>query len=154
MLDVDALIAKGRAQLDTVQPVTQDVLLGDEVVGVRFWPLSGPDWRLLTAKHPARAEVTYDLRLGYDLDAVLADYPRVFLVQGDEVVNLVSVGEDGKQVSRFPDIVKVLSGPDIRNLAMAVWGLNDYDPGKRLVEAGKALKGGRRKKRSSPGSSA
>ena len=139
MVDVQALIAAQKQKLDTVEPVTQDVLLGDEVVGVRFWPLSGTAWRDLCALHPNRGESQFDMALGYNLDAVLRAYPRVYLVKGDDVTD---VARD------WADVCDVLSGPDLKNLAYAVWGINEYDPAQRLAAAGKASAGSKRKKRS------
>lgn len=141
-MDVNALVAKAREKFDTVEAVTQEVLLGDEVVGVRVWPISGPDWRELTAKHPARKDAQFDLNLGYNLDAVVRNYPRVYLVQGDDVQHV--------EGDEWGSVLDALSGPDLKNIALAVWGQNEFEPQKRLVEAGKALKGGPRKKRSSP----
>lgn len=145
MVDVDALIKKARDHFDTVKPVDQDVMFGDEKVTVRLWPVPGPAWRDLTAKHPWREGSTFDQALGYDLDGVLREYPRVYLVAGDEVTDVAD---------RWADLCEALSGPDLKNLAFAVWGLNDYDPAQRLAAAGKASKAGSRKKRGSPSTSA
>lgn len=138
-MDIKALVAKARQDMDAVQAVDQDVVLGGELVTVRLWPLSGPGWRDLCAKHPNRADSSFDQALGYNLTAVLADYPRVYLVDGDEVVD---ARED------WADICAVLSGPDLKNLEFAVWGLNEYDPAQRLAAAGKASAGSQKKKRS------
>lgn len=140
-MDVDALIAKARAHFDSVEPVTQDVAFGDDIVGVRLWPMTGPDWRDLIVKYPPREGVVLDTTAGYNVDAVTAVYPKVYLVQGDDVTNVAD---------RWPQICPQLSGPDLKNLATAIWGLNEYQPQKRLVDAGKASKGEKRKKRSSP----
>lgn len=138
-IDVQALIAAQKQKLDTVEPVTQEVLLGDDLVGVRLWPLSGVAWRDLTAKHPLREDSQFDQALGYDLDGVLRAYPRVYLVNGDDVQDVAG---------SWAEICGVLSAPDLKNLAYVIWGLNEYDPAQRLAAAGKASKGSRRKKRS------
>lgn len=138
-LDVQALIAAQKQKLDTVEPVTESVVLGDELVGVRFWPISGAAWRDLTARHPERADSQFDVALGYDLDGVLREYPRVYLVKGDEVQDVAD---------SWADICGVLSAPELKKLAYVVWGLNEYDPAQRLAAAGKASAGSRRKKRS------
>jgi len=138
-IDVKALIAAQKQKLDTVEPVTQDVLLGDEVVGVRLWPMTGTGWRDLTTRHPHRGESQFDQALGYNLDGVLREYPRVYLVKGDDVTDVSD---------SWGEICDVLSGPDLKNLAYAVWGLNEYDPAQRLAAAGKASAGSKRKKRS------
>lgn len=145
MVDIDALIAKARESFDTVEPVDQAVELGGELVTIRLWPLTGTEWRGLTAKHPPREGVVFDQNVGYNLPAVLAEYPKVYAVQGDDVVNVTD---------KWAGIVEVLSAPDLRNLESAVWGLNEFDPQKRLAAAGKVSAGGRKRKRSSPASSA
>lgn len=139
-MDIDALIANARAVLDKVGSVDQEVLLGDVPVTVRFWPLQGVAWRELTAQHPARARSVFDQNLGYNLDAVVRDYPKVYLVDGDDVTDVA--GE------KWHSILDVLSGPDLRDLAAAVWGLNEFEHQKRVAAAGKARAGGRKKKRS------
>lgn len=143
--DIDALIAKARENFDTVKPVDQDVLLGDDVVTVRLWPLTGVAWRELVVNHPVRDGVQHDLALGYDLESVVRAYPRVYLVDGDEVTDVAA---------RWAEVCDVLSAPDLKALSFAVWGLNEYDPSQKLAAAGKASKGGLRKKRSSPANSA
>jgi hypothetical protein len=150
IVDIDSLIAKAKANLDTVEPVTQEILVGGQLVGARFWPLTGPAWRDLCATNPPRMGSASDQQFGYNLDAVVRAYPRVYLVEGDEITDLTVVDDAGKRVSRWPEIVDTLSGPDLKNLGYAVWGLNDYDPAQKLVAAGKASKGGLRKKRNSP----
>lgn len=138
-IDVQALIAKGKQDLDAVTPVDQEVLFAGEQVTVRFWPLSGTAWRDLCAAHPNRGDSQFDQALGYNLTSLVAAYPKVYLVDGDEVQD---VADD------WADICAVLSGPDLKNLEYAVWGLNEYEPTQRLAAAGKASAGSRRKKRS------
>lgn len=139
VLDIKALVEKQKQLLDTVEPVTQDVVLGDQVVGVRFWPVSGSVWEELTAKNTPRQGVEHDMALGYNLSGVVRDYPRTYLVDGDDVQPVT-----GEQWSEVYD---VLSGPDKKNLGFAVWGLNEYDPAQKLVTAGKSSAGRRKKKR-------
>lgn len=138
-IDVQALIAAQKQSLDSVEPVTQEVLLGEDLVGVRFWPVSSA-WEELTSKHPPRAGVEADLALGYNLSAVVRDYPRTYLVIGDVVQAVVG--------DQWSEVYDVLSGPDKKNLGFAVWGLNEYDPAQKLAAAGKASAGARKKKRS------
>lgn len=138
-IDVKALIASQKQVLDSVEPVTQDVLLGEKVIGVRFWP-AGSAWEELTSAHPARAGVQSDIALGYNLAGVVRAYPRTYLVEGDDVQAIV--GEE------WGELYDVLSGPDQKNLGFAVWGINEYDPAQRLEAAGKASAGSRKRKRS------
>lgn len=157
-MDIAALVAKARESFDSVKPVDQPVLVGDEVVTARFWPIAGTAWRNLTAEHPPRPGVVMDQNLGYNLDAVTRNYPHVYLVQGDDVVKVsdpLPKKRPGDPERRpWFEVVDVLSAPDLKNLASAVWGLNEYDPAKRLAQAGKASAGGRKRRPSSPASSA
>lgn len=142
-MNIEELIAKQKATLDNVKPVDQDVILGEDLVTVRLWPLSGVAWRDLTAVNPPRAGSTLDQQLGYNLDGVVRSYPRVYLVDGDDI---------NDPSEHWPGLVDVLTGADLKNLGFAVWGLNEFDPADRLVKAGKASAGGRRKKQNSPAS--
>lgn len=148
-MDIDALIAKGRAAFDSVEPVDMPVTFGDARVTVRFWPQTGGEWRALTAVHPPRPGSVWDQNLGYNLDAVVRDYPKVYLVDGDDVVH-VSVPSDPKKPNewRWHGLYDVLPPGDMKNLASALWGLNEYEYQKRAIAAGKASAGGRRRKRS------
>ena len=139
VLDVKALVAKARQDMDSVQHVDQDVMVGDQRVVVRLWPLSGLAWRDLCAAHPNRGASEFDQALGYNLTAVTQSYPRVYAVDGDDVTDL---SDD------WADICAVLSGPDLKALEYAVWGLNEWEPSQRLAAAGKASAGSRKKKRS------
>lgn len=148
-LDLDALIAKGRAALDNVEPVDQEVLVAGEIVTIRLWPLAGGEWRNLTTVHPPRAKSVFDQNAGYNMDAVTRAYPKVYIVDGDTVTNVtVPVDPEEPEHLRWHDIYDILDGPDMKNLASAVWGLNEYEHQKRVAAAGKALAGGRKKKRS------
>lgn len=150
-IDIDALISKAREVFEQIEPVDQDVLLGEKVVTVRVWPMEGPDWRDLIAEHPPRVKSSTDSTAGYNVDSVAKVYPRLALVDGDTVDNLVRRDEKGREFSRWPEIAARLLGADLRNIASAVWGVNEFDPQKRMVAAGKGSTGGSRKKRSSPG---
>lgn len=125
-MNIDEMISKQKAALDAVKPIDQDVLLGDGIVTVRLWPLAGPVWRNLVATCPAREGAPFDQQLGYNLDAVVTNYPRINLIVGDDATDVAD---------QWPSIVDVLTGADIRNLGFAVWGLNEFDPTDRLITA-------------------
>lgn len=138
-IDVKALVAAQKQKLDTVEPVTQEVLLGDDIVGVRFWPVAPAVWEELTSRHPARKDNQSDASLGYNLAGVVREYPRTYLVVGDEVQPVV-----GEQ---WAEVYDALSGPDRKNLGFAVWGKNEWEHAQRMVAAGKASAGAQKKKR-------
>lgn len=138
-MDLKALVAQAKLDMDSVKHVDQDVMVGDQKVTVRLWPLSGVAWRDLCAMHTNRSTSEFDQALGYNLTAVTQSYPRVYVVAGDDVTD--ASGD-------WADICAVLAGPDLKALEYAVWGLNEYEPTQRLAEAGKASAGSRKKKRS------
>lgn len=139
MVDVKALVAKAKADLDLVKPADQVVMISDTKVTVRVWPLSGPAWRDLCARHVARDESMSDQALGYNLTGVVMDYPKVYSVDGDEVTDISDV---------WSETCVYLSGPDLKALEYLIWGINEYDPAQKLAAAGKARAGRQPKKRS------
>lgn len=141
-MNVAELVAKGRAQFDSVQPETTDVLIGDTTVGVRVWPVSGVQWRELTLASPPREKFVWDQNAGYNLLGVVRAYPRVYLVDGDDVTH-VSGDEWGQ-------VLDLLSPPDLKLVETLIWGVNEFDPRKRAAAAGKASRAGRQKKPASP----
>lgn len=147
-MDIDELIATAKKQVETVEPVEQEVLLGDKLVIVQLRPLDGEAWTELTAEHPPRPRVPKDRELGYNVLGVLRAFPNVSIVDGDEVDDLTRTDEDGNKVSRWPAVVGVLGSPDIKNLTIALWGVHEWEHHQRVAAAGKASKSQRlRKKR-------
>lgn len=146
VLDLDSKIATAKKSVAEIRTAEQEVLLGDDIVTVRISSVDGPKWIELTGRHPARLDVARDVQLGYNLPAVLRDYTNVEIIEGDEIDDLWRVDEEGHKYSKWPEIHDVLSGPELKNLGYALWGLNDYDHQQRLADAGKASKGRRSRK--------
>ena len=143
-MDIQALVAKAKHDMEARDPdnptfIDQDVLVGEQVVTVRIWPLSGNKYRDLCALHPNRTASEFDEALGYNLTAETQSYPSVYAVDGDEVTNISD---------SWADMTAVLSAPDLKALEYVVWGLNEYEPTVRMAAAGKASAGSRKKKRS------
>jgi len=153
-IDVSALVSKAREQFEQVEPVEQELLIGGDLVKTRFYPVTGQEWRALVVAHPPRTEVVEgrtvvtpaDRPFGFNADALLVDYPRVSLVDGDEETTMTA--------SEWADVVSVLAEPSLEAARLAVWGMNVYTPSRQFADAGKASAGGRKKKRRSPASSA
>lgn len=135
-LDLDALLAKAQEMLDNTEAELVPVVLGGQQVGVRFLPMSGADWRDLTLKHPPRKDVQRDLILGYDVDALVADYPDVALVAGDDVVD---VNRDGR--SRWSEVWGALTATGRKDVSAAIWAAHERTPERLVEEAGKASSG-------------
>lgn len=140
-MDLDARIAAAKQAIAEAKPVDQNVMLGDDEVTVRLFPVDGVTWTKMTSKHPPRPGVLRDAQFGYNAYGILRDYTDVAIVDGDDVDRLKRTDEDGREYSRWPEVHDVLAGPDLTNLAVALWGMNDYDHQRKLVEAGKASAG-------------
>lgn len=153
-IDVSALVSKAREQFEQVEPVEQELLIGDELVKARIYPVTGQEWRALVVANPPRTEVSEgrtvitpaDRPFSFNADSLLVEYPRVSLVEGDEETPLT--------VAEWADVVSVLAEPSLDAARVSVWGVNVYTPSQQFAAAGKASAGGRKKKRRSPASSA
>ena len=146
-IDLDSLIAEAREMINNAEPELVPVTLARRQVGVRFLPMAGSAWRDLTLLHPPRPEVRQDLNLGYNVDAVVAAYPDVALVDGDEVDDMIREDAEGNPISRWPAIWAALTATGRKDVATAIWHAHEQAP-ERLVEAaGKASSGSRKRKR-------
>jgi len=148
-MDLDALIAEQKQAIESVEPVEQNVLLGDTLVTVLLYPMAGHEWRSLKAVHPPRPGSALDDRIGCNIDAVVRAYPRVAIRDGDSTADVSKVISPAGAPARrkWDDILDVVSAPNLEFLALAAWGLNQEDPEQRILTAGKALAGSLRRKR-------
>jgi hypothetical protein len=141
------VLAARKAQL-AESALTEDVqvLLGDELVTLRFTELKGMEWAEVTARSPARADATIDRRYGYNVHgaAAIAAPKSGKRVDGDELVPLSE--------SEWRDLFDVLSGPDFAAIADAMFLLHEIGPSGRLAAAKKASTAGSKTKRTSPAS--
>ena len=153
-MNVDDLIAKARAEVAEAPPVTKHVMLGGEMVGVRYRPLPGDQWRALKARFLPRDGSFFDQNLGFNIDEVTRAFPNMSIVRDGEVDDLRRPGDDGKTRYIWPDVFSALDDPAIEIIAQSLWETHQYLPQQRMVEAGKALRTGRAKKRSSRSNSA
>lgn len=140
MVDVKALIAKAKAETEQSEWAVVPVMVADELVDVGFRPVAGHVWADLTAQNPPRPGATRDNNVGFNTDAVAADYP------------LECVTVDGEPVDRdtWTDFLAVLPSPSLKIIAASLWGMNQFDPQQRIVELGKARAGDSTKRRRSP----
>ncbi|MFJ4997107.1 hypothetical protein ACIP5T_03075 [Microbacterium sp. NPDC088619] len=103
-LDLDALLVKAQEMVDNAEPELVPVVLAGQQIGVRFLPVSGADWRDLSLKHPPRSDVLRDLNVGYNIDALVSDYPNVALVDGESVDDMIREDSEGKSFSKWPAV--------------------------------------------------
>lgn len=147
MIDLDALIAQASALVAEAEPEIVPVVLAGRSLGVRFLPMSGREWRDLVLLHPPRKDVRQDLNLGYNVDAVVENYPDVALVDGDEVDAMVRE-VNGQSVSRWPAVWGALTATGRKDVAQAIWAAHEHKPEVLVQAAGKASAGSPKKKRS------
>lgn len=153
-IDVQALVAKAREQIEQVEPTKQEILLAGQLVTMHIRPLSGQEWRALVVQHPPRVEEVDDKKVviaadrpyGFNIDSLVPEYPRLAIADGD---NEIELSQD-----EWREIVAVLADPSLEAMRLAIWGLNVYEPAMEIQGAGKASKGEPKKKRRSPESSA
>lgn len=145
--DIEALIAGAKKAIEQVEPEDVEILLGEELVKVRFWPLSGQKWRSLVASHPARIEkdaegktvvAQQDRASGFNVDSLTRAYPRVALVDDGE--------EKPLDEALWGRILDVLDGPGFEGIAATIFFLNVIIPAQRTAAAGKALRAGAKQK--------
>lgn len=141
MIDLGALIEEADALIEAVEPELVTVRLGKRALGVRFIPLAPSDWRELTLKHPPRPDVLQDQNVGYNTDAVVAAFPNLALVDGDEVDDMIRLGEDGEPVSKWPAIFSRITSQSQKDVVRSIWFAHDRAPDLMVVDAGKASKG-------------
>lgn len=146
--DLDALLAEADAVFEAREPEFVPVVLAGRSVGVRYLPLDGPAWRKLTLEHPPRAEILQDLRVGYDVDAVVAAYPDVVLVSGDTVDDMVRTDAEGKRYSVWPKVCGRLSRTGLADVAASMWDAHERATERLVGDAGKASPDSGKKKRS------
>lgn len=151
-MDIDALIQKGRSRLS--EQIDIPNLFGDGTnpgPTLRFGVLDGGAWRALIRKHPV---TDAESRLsGYDMDAVAREFPGMTLVDGEDADDLHRT-VDGESVYQWPALFDSLSAPAMELIGVRLQAAHEMGPLQRILAAGKASKGGQRKKRSSPANSA
>lgn len=135
-MDVEALIARAREHVAKAHTATQEVLVGDELVELEFTRVDGMQWASLKATHPPRDGSRFDVNLGYNVDAGPRDYP----------VSAIKVAGESVSVEQWQALFDLLAAPSVRDVATAVWGLNDYELSVRAGELKKASAGGSKKK--------
>lgn len=152
VVNVDELIQKAKDALESVETVSTGARIrlskdGTDSGEIRFKPMRPNDWREFVAVLPPRPGAYSDAMLGFDVDAATRLYPHMQIVMGDEVTDLGEAWAD----MCTGDIVDAAA----RDLVtQALLDHHQFEPMRWQDAAGKASKGGRQKKRSSPANSA
>lgn len=142
-LDIDALIAEAREEIENPERKTIKIRLGKTLVDLEVSALDPAEWDLLTAKNPPRKDVGWDLNVGHNQDGVAVAYPVAKLkLNGNPVT-----------AEKWQQVFSVLDPVNRDNVRALQWGLNVHEGNEKLAELGKALMGGSSKKRKPPVSS-
>lgn len=136
-MDLKALIAEQKAEIESVKTESVDVVLGKERVTVEVARLLPDDWQQLVAEHPPRKlagktlMVHSDSSIGYDQNGLPRDYPAEKIRVGGETVDQET----------WREIYTVLNTVHRNNVGTVIWGLNVFDAVQELQELGKAVAG-------------
>lgn len=131
MSSFDDLLKKAKSE--PRESATVSTALAGELVVLKFTELPGDMWTEITARYPVRGDVPLDLRYGYNVHAVVkAAAPK----SGARV-------EDDKDVplteKQWDALWPLLSGAEFGAVVDAVWGLNEWNPARRVDAAKKGL---------------
>lgn len=138
-MDLKARIAKAKKEIAEAEPVVVPVEIGGELTDIGFRPVSGREWVDLTATNPPRAGSVLDGNVGFNSDAVALAYP----------LEKITVDDAPVDAETWADLNDALTGPGVKLIAAALWGINQNDPMKRAAELGKARTSAATKKRTS-----
>ncbi len=132
MSKLDDLIQAAKAEVTAPQTEQIEVLIGEQLAVFEFTKLEPMKWRNLIASFMPRADSQRDLVLGYNYDALPSGFPasHIKLVDGE---TREPVTED-----QWRDVFAVLDSPDIFNVSTTIWGLHEYTPQQKAVQAKKA----------------
>lgn len=135
---IDDLIAQARAEVAEPETIPVPVVVKGGLVELVFTKLLGADWLGLTATNPPRAGAVLDSNLGFNIDAVGGAYPA----------DKVTIAGEAPTKEQWAEFYGLLAGPHRKNIATAIWGMNQFAIEKELGDLGKVSRAGSRKKRS------
>jgi hypothetical protein len=130
-MNIDDLIARQRAEVESVKSDEVDVVAGGELVTVVVQKLRPDDWQALVASHPPRTGVVADGNVGYDQDALPRAYPAARLTVAGEQVS-------SEQWAQFFGVLEPVHRNNVHTL---IWGVNVFTAVKELQALGKAKAG-------------
>lgn len=142
-IDIDALIAESRAEIEDLKAVDIKIRLGGKLLDLEVRKLPPADWDLLKSKFPPRKDAVRDHNLGYNQDGLAAGYPAASLK-----LNAGPITQ-----KKWAEVYAVLDSVNRENVQTLQYGLNIHEGDARMLELGKALMGASLKKRKPPVSS-
>lgn len=126
MVDIKALIAKQREELEVVKQGTAEVSLGGALVKLTFERVSADEWDALVGMNPPRPGLEGDATLGYNAKGVSALYPRV------------QIDGELQDAETWAEVYKVLDVVNRNSVDLVIWGININETMRELRALGKA----------------
>lgn len=129
MVDVQALIAAAKKELESGVVHDLPAAVGGENVTLGFEKLPPDEWDLLVGENPPRQSVENDALLGYNPKGVSQNYPRVQL--------------DGEllDAGTWAELYSVMGSVARNAVELTIWGININDQLAAMRAAGKAYAG-------------
>jgi hypothetical protein len=143
MSDFKTALATAKAKRSS-EPASAfvEVLVGGELVRLKFTELPAASWADVCAHSPVRSGVLTDQRYGYNVHAACraaAPLCGVLVVDGEDVpLELRRNSLGGVTGSDWDDLFEVISGHEFGLIADAIFELNEWGPQQRLEAAKKA----------------
>lgn len=128
-MDIKALIAKQRAELDVKKVVPVQVVLGGEKVTVEVGKLTPDVWDDLVSTCPPRPGVEGDAMVGYNPKRLASLYPDI------------SINGEPLSADDWADMYSVLDSAWRNNIEVTIWGVNVNESLQELRRLGKARSG-------------
>lgn len=130
MTSIDDLIAASTSAEPETETV--EVLIGGELVALKFAEMQGEVWAGITVRNPPRLDVPLDMAKGYNIHSAtqVAAAESGVRVDGDTETKLTE--------KQWRGIWKALSGADFQTVIDTVWSLNEWAPSQRVEAAKKA----------------
>ncbi|MEV7692488.1 hypothetical protein AB0N73_04055 [Microbacterium sp. NPDC089189] len=114
-----------RAKARQPETFVVDVQIGDEASSIVLTEVAGSEWNDLVAYCPARPHNVEDAKCGFDPGALLRRYP----------VDHVTIDGQLPSSEEWLDVLALLPASSFADLGVALWGLHELEPRKRLLAA-------------------
>ena len=144
MSDFDSDLAAAKEKRVTAPNTeTVEVLLNGHLVTLKFTEMDPMDWAEITSRNPVRLGAPIDRQYGYNVHGACraaAAKCGVRVENGTDVPLALKRDSAGKVIgSQWNDLLSTISGHEFGKVADVIFGLNEWDPQRRLDDAKKAL---------------
>ncbi|PRB02762.1 hypothetical protein CQ047_17820 [Microbacterium sp. MYb72] len=129
MVDLKALVATAKQEMETVKVSNVQVVLGGTEITVEVAQLHPDPWEELVARCPVRAGLPGDMTYGYNPKELTRTYPGITI--------------DGQQLSSddWAEVYSALASVWRNAVEVTIWGVNVLEQAQEMSKLGKALSG-------------